>query len=111
MPTTCFRIFSLFGVLTFNASGYAATPHEREQLRLIQQQLDTIEHLAARAEAVEAARFDVRYRFDYPQLTEDIHRIGQGVQHYLSPSRAQPQDPGELVGDYRLDTEAAERSP
>ncbi|MCF4981839.1 conjugal transfer protein, partial [Pseudomonas gessardii] len=30
---------------------------------------------------------------------------------YLSPSRAQPRDSTELVGEYRLDTPSAESSP
>ncbi|MCQ9186712.1 hypothetical protein KMT30_48280, partial [Streptomyces sp. IBSBF 2953] len=52
-----------------------------------------------------------RYRFDYHQLIQDIQRIRRGVRSYLSPSRAQPRDPAELVGDYRLDTPLTEPSP
>ena len=60
---------------------------------------------ASTAEPVE------RYRFDYLRLSQDIQRIRHGVQGYLSPSRAQPREPSELVGDYRLDTPIAESSP
>ncbi|NAO28890.1 conjugal transfer protein [Pseudomonas syringae pv. dysoxyli] len=102
---------SLLSLAIVDGSSYAASAHEHDQLSLVQQQLDTIEHLATRAEALHASEPDERYRFDYPRLTLDIQRIRQGVQDYLSPSRAQPRDPGELAGDYRLDTPSAKPSP
>ncbi|MEF9898098.1 MAG: RAQPRD family integrative conjugative element protein [Pseudomonas sp.] len=111
MPTIFCRICSLFVLITFNSGSYAASAHEQDQFSLILQQLDTIERLATRAETVSTAEPNERYRFDYPQLNQDIQRIRQGVQDYLSPSRAQPRDPGELVGDYRLDTPPAELLP
>lgn len=97
--------------MTFHSGGYAASAHEREQLSLVQQQLDTIERLAARGKAASTSEPDDRYRFDYPRLIQDIQRIRQGVQAYLSPTRAQPRDPGQLVGDYRMDTPPAKPSP
>ncbi len=97
--------------MTFHSGGYAATAHEQDQFSLILQQLDTIERLATRSKAASTAEPNDRYRFDYPRLTEDIQRIRQGVKGYLSPTRAQPRDPGDLVGDYRLDTPPAEPSP
>jgi RAQPRD family integrative conjugative element protein len=92
-------------------SSYAASAHEREQLSLVQQQLDVIERLATLAEVASTSEPSERYRFDYPRLTQDIQRIRHGVQNYLSPSRAQPRDPSELVGDYLRDTPPAEPSP
>jgi len=111
MPTIFCRICFLFVLLTFHGGSYAAPAHEQEQLSLVQQQLDTLERLATRAEAARTLEPIERYRFDYPRLTQDIQRIRQGVQSYLYPSRAQPRDPSELVGDYRLDTPIAESSP
>ncbi|MBI6605710.1 MULTISPECIES: RAQPRD family integrative conjugative element protein [Pseudomonas] len=111
MPTTFFRICSLLVLLTFHAGSYAASAHEREQLSLVQQQFDTIERLAARAKTANQSETHERYRFDYPQLLQDIQRIRHGVRGYLFPSRAQPRDPSELIGDYRLDTPSAESSP
>ncbi|MGF6331136.1 RAQPRD family integrative conjugative element protein [Pseudomonas sp. BS3782 TE3695] len=111
MPTTVFRCLLLLSLAIAHGSGYAASAHEQEQLSLIQQQLDIIERLAARAETASASEPDNRYRFDYTRLIQDIQRIRQGVQGYLSPSRAQPRDPSELVGDYRLDTPSTEPSP
>ncbi|MBS7842829.1 RAQPRD family integrative conjugative element protein [Pseudomonas fluorescens] len=110
MPTTVFRCL-LLSLAIVHGSSYAASAHEQDQLSLIQQQLDTIERLATRAEVASTAEPGDRYRFDYPRLIQDLQRIRQGVQDYLSPSRAQPRDPAELVGDYRLDTLPVESSP
>ena len=110
MPTTVFRCL-LLSLAIVDGSSYAASGHEREQLSLVQQQLDTMERLATRAKTASTAEPDARYRFDYPRLSQDIQRICQGVRDYLSPSRAQPRDPVELVGDYSLDTPPAEPSP
>ena len=111
MPTIFCRICSLFVLITFNSGSYAASAHEQDQLSLILQQLDTIERLVTRAKTPRTAESVERYRFDYPQLIQDIQRIGNGVQDYLSPSRAQPRDPTELVGDYRLDAPPVKPSP
>ena len=110
MSTIVFRCL-LLSLAIVHSSSYAASAHEQDQLSLIQRQLDTIEHLATRAEVASTAEPDGRYRFDYTRLTQDIQSIRQGVQDYLSPSRAQPRDPTELVGDYRLDTPSTEPSP
>ncbi|WHS57685.1 RAQPRD family integrative conjugative element protein [Pseudomonas sp. G2-4] len=110
MPTTIFRCL-LLSLAIVHGSSYAASAHEQDQLSLIQRQLDTIERLATRAEAASTAEPVERYRFDYPRLSKDIQRIRQGVQGYLSPARAQPRDPGELIGDYRLDTPPVKSSP
>lgn len=110
MPTTVFRCL-LLSLAIVHGSSYAASAHEQDQLSLIQRQLDTIERLATRAEVASTAEPDDRYRFDYPRLSQDIQRIRQGVQGYLFPSRAQPRDSTELVGDYRLDTPPTEPSP
>lgn len=111
MSTTAFRCFLLLSLTIVQGSSYAASGYEQEQLGLIQQQLDTIERLATRTETASTSETVERYRFDYPRLTQDIQRIRHGVQGYLSPSRAQPRDSTELVGDYRLDTPPAESSP
>lgn len=110
MPTTIFRCI-LLSLAIVHGISYAASAHEQSQLSLIFQQLDIIEHLATRAETANTAESVERYRFDYHRLSQDIQRIRQGVKGYLSPSRAQPRDPTELVGDYRLDIPSAESSP
>ncbi|MEW5751472.1 MULTISPECIES: RAQPRD family integrative conjugative element protein [Pseudomonas] len=97
-------------VIAFHSDCFAAGEHE-QQLSLLIRQLDTLDTLVLRTSRDEAPESNTRYRFDYPRLTQDIQRIRQGVQDYLSPSRAQPRDSTELVGEYRLDTPSAESSP
>ena len=111
MPITLRICVSQLVLTIALGNSYTASAREQVELSLIQQQLDTIEHLATRAETSSASEPDERYRFDYPRLTLDIQRIRQGVQNYLSPSRAQPRDPGDLDGNYRLDTQSAKPSP
>lgn len=111
MPTTAFRYLSLLSLVLIHGGSYAATAQEQSQLSLVLQQLDAIGRLATRAETTSTSELDERYRFDYPRLSQDIQRIRQGVQDYLSTSRAQPRDPTELVGDYHLDTPSTEPSP
>lgn len=82
---------------------------EKTELSLIAQQLDNIETLAHRA--MSSCMPTDRYQFDYLRLNQDLQRIRQGIQGYLSPSRAQPRDPGELIGDYRLDSPHPEVAP
>lgn len=111
MPIKNIRSLLLLPIALAYSSSYAASAHEQDQLNLVQRQLDIIERLATRAESVSTAEPNERYRFDYPRLTQDIQRIRHGVQGYLSPSRAQPRDPTELAGDYRLDTPFEESPP
>ena len=111
MPTIICRNVLLLILPIAQGSAFASDAHEQSQLSLIFQQLDTIERLATRAETANTSESVERYRFDYPRLSQDIQRIRHGVQGYLSPSRAQPRDPSELVGDYRLDTPPTEPSP
>ncbi|WP_338495793.1 RAQPRD family integrative conjugative element protein [Pseudomonas sp. WP18] len=111
MATALFRISFLLTLLTVHGSLYAESAQEHVRLTSIQQQVDNIERIAAQAQAANTPEPIERYRFDYPRLSHDIQRIRQGVQDYLSPSRAQPRDPGELAGDYRLDSPPPEPSP
>lgn len=102
--------FLMLTVFAFHSDSFAAGGHE-QQLSLLIRQLDTLDALVQQASHYEAPESNTRYRFDYPRLIQDIQRIRHGVQGYLSPSRAQPRDPAELVGDYRVDTPSAESSP
>jgi RAQPRD family integrative conjugative element protein len=111
MPTTPIRYSLLFVLATIHLNSDAAPADEEAQFGLVRQQLDVIERLTAQAERSSNAQPNERYRFDYPQLSQDIQRIRLGMQGYLSPSRAQPRDSTELVGEYRLDTPSAEFSP
>jgi len=76
-----------------------ATSDEHQKLSLILRQLDALDRLAISHEA-HVVDPSSRYSFDYPSLSADIELIRQGVNGYLTPSRAQPRDPPELTGHY-----------
>lgn len=85
--------------LAAHADADDATP-EHARLAAALRQLDSIERLVAQQAAHEPdAR--ARYHFDYGRLATDLERVRGGISDYLTPSRAQPRDPAELLGDYR----------
>lgn len=98
--------FPLLVICLATLSAVAQESRERSDLALAQRQFTAIERLADRAKdgPDDAAR--ARYRFDYPRFAADLERVREGIQQYLSPSRAQPADLVELAGQYR-----AEASP
>ena len=76
---------------------------ERSDLGLVQRQITSIELLADRASSSSVDTAGARYRFDYSKFAADLERVRQGIDKYLSPSRAQPADIVELTGDYRAE--------
>lgn len=82
---------------------------ERSDLGLMQRQITAIEQLADRARSSSTDAHGTRYRFDYPRFAADLEHVRQGINKYLSPSRAQPADLAELTGNYRA--EAPHLSP
>ncbi|QKZ04181.1 RAQPRD family integrative conjugative element protein [Pseudomonas eucalypticola] len=80
---------------------------EARDLGLIVNQLDAIAGLADRSKLTASAAGESRYRFDYGQLAQDLQRIRQGVNDYLTPSRAQPNELTQLSGSYRANEPAA----
>lgn len=109
MPTFPARFFVFSLIAAYGAS--SASSEQEQKLHLLTQQLDILEMLTQQASRYEVPESGARYRFDYRRLTQDIHRIRLGVKDYLTPSRAQPRDPGDLVGDYRLDSLPPEPLP
>lgn len=82
---------------------------ERSDLGLMQRQITVIEQLAERARSSQPDADGARYHFDYPRVAADLERVRHGIKNYLSPSRAQPADLVELIGNYRA--EAPQVSP
>lgn len=80
---------------------------EREQLAAVIRQLTITEHLAVQT-AARAAPVGTRYHFDYARLQQDLQHIRQGIEHYLTPSRAQPKDLQPLAGDYTREVDPHE---
>lgn len=79
---------------------FANDTAEREQLVALARQLELIDRLAGHA-ANRAPQHRARYYFDHARLREDLQRVQAGIRDYLTPPRAQPRDPVELLGDYR----------
>jgi RAQPRD family integrative conjugative element protein len=101
MPLMLFpSSLGLSALLTLSAAASAfanADSDEQQQLTLILPQLSRL------AASRDASVIDpsARYSFDYPpRLSADIDLMRQGVNGYLTPSRAQPRDPPELTGHY-----------
>lgn len=80
---------------------------EREQLAAVIRQLGITERLAVQT-AARTAPAGTRYHFDYARLQQDLQRIRQGIEHYLTPSRAQPRDLQPLSGDYAREVDPHE---
>ncbi|ERI54491.1 hypothetical protein N878_00235 [Pseudomonas sp. EGD-AK9] len=76
---------------------------EHARLAAALRQLDSIERLVAQ-QAAQPHDERARYHFDYGRLAADLERVRGGIRDYLTPSRAQPRDPAELLGDYREPT-------
>jgi RAQPRD family integrative conjugative element protein len=76
---------------------------EHQRLVLIGRQLDAI---ARTSSPVTSTVTDpkARYIFDYARFSADIDLIRQGINGYLTPSRAQPRNPPELTGHYTRST-------
>lgn len=87
----------------------AQDSRERSDLGLVQRQFTAIEQMVDRAGSGSDGATGARYRFDYPRFAADLERVREGIQQYLSPSRAQPADLVELAGQYRA--EAPHSSP
>lgn len=95
-------------LISLCGSSYSAaddsTP-EQAHLAAALRQLDSIERLVEQ-HAAQQNQERTRFYFDYTRLRADLQRMRAGIRDYLSPSRAQPRDPAQLLGDYRQSTAA-----
>lgn len=97
MQTITTIVISLF----ITSSALAAPLTEREELTLSLSQLNQIEASLHRAQQSARTGINERYYFDYPRIHSDITTLRSGIEHYLTPARAQPRDTATLVGQYR----------
>lgn len=105
--TTNKLIYTIFTTMIIVRTALAPPPlTEREELTLSLNQLTQIEASLHRAQ--QSARTDIneRYYFDYPRIHGDITTLRSGIEHYLTPARAQPRDTATLVGQYRKEKTA-----
>lgn len=104
------KLFTSLGVatlLTYCSTTFASAPpygDEPQRLALVIRQLDTIARLTSPV-AAPLAEQNARYAFDYARLSADLNLIRQGINGYLTPSRAQPRNPPELTGHYTRSTQ------
>lgn len=91
-----------FLILLFGGSSARIAPlTECEELTLSLDQLPQIEASLHRAQQSARTSINERYYFDYPRIHGDITTLRNGIEHYLTPARAQPRDTVKLVGQYR----------
>ncbi|QHB28867.1 hypothetical protein TCK1_3521 [Pseudomonas monteilii] len=102
--------FPLLLICLATLPAVAQDSRERSDLGLVQRQFTAIEQLADRAESGSDDAAGMRYRFDYPRFSADLERVREGIQQYLTPSRAQPADLVDLTGQYRAETPHASSS-
>ncbi len=96
-----YGLIAVIGCICFPPLADAASASEQANIEVMIRQLNALEDSARRSAHV-ADEPGQRYYFDYERLAGDIQRIRQGLQDYLTPSRAQPRDPAELTGNYTL---------
>lgn len=94
-------ITTFIASLFITSSALAAPLTEREELILSLNQLTQIEASLSRAQQSARTGINERYYFDYPRIHGDIITLRSGIEHYLTPARAQPRDAVTLVGQYR----------
>lgn len=95
------KFFILTIALCPMTSIFAVPLTEREELTLSLSQLSQIEASLHRAQQSARTGINERYYFDYPRIHSDITTLRSGIEHYLTPTRAQPRDMAPLVGRYR----------
>lgn len=96
-----YGLITVIGCICFPPLADAANASEQANIEVMIRQLNALEDSARRSAHV-ADEPGQRYYFDYERLAGDIQRIRQGLQDYLTPSRAQPRDLAELTGNYTL---------
>ena len=99
MRMTQLLVLGLLGTALPVPFAAADADAEREVLARISHELEATESLIAEAES--QANPDVRIRFQYDWLRQDIERIRLGIQEHINAPRAEPRSFPPLRGDYR----------
>lgn len=94
---------SLLAAVPINVAVANEPALERAQLALLLRQLNALERQSEYSAAL-TSQPSARYYFDYKRLHQDLQRIRSGIEGYLTPERAQPRDPVQLLGNYRDET-------
>ncbi|WP_081729424.1 RAQPRD family integrative conjugative element protein [Pseudomonas sp. QTF5] len=97
---TALLLFTLLGETTAAANEVS---DEHIRLATLLRELNAIDRLAIPGDTL-SDQGSPRYRFNYARLRADIHRVSNGIQHYLTPQRATPRDSIPLHGSYLDET-------
>jgi len=89
----------LLGANTGSPVALAASGSENTNIEIMIRQLNALEDTARRSAKL-TDEPGKRFYLDYQRLTDDIKRIRQALEGYLTPSRTQPRDPVEIFGTY-----------
>lgn len=95
------ELMCVSGGFSLTQTALAAGASEQTNIEVMIRQLNALEDSARRSATI-ASEPGQRYHFDYERLAGDIQRVRQGLQEYLTPSRAQPRVPAELAGKYTV---------
>lgn len=88
----------------FTAPVSASEAFEREQLSLLIKQIENATAIAQQTNTQITPSNDERFWFDYERLERDLKKIQHGVEHYLTPHRAQPREiHDEVASSYTRD--------
>lgn len=91
--------FWLCGTALFASSAFADLASERSALAKLIYEIDTLTPLIQSAEA--QADPDLRIRFQYAWLRQDLARVRQGIAEHLEAPQSEPRRFPPLRGDYR----------
>jgi|SRR5690554_896306 len=92
----------LSGLLSTQA--IASEIFEREQLSLILKQVKNAQRITVAAREKITPTDTERFWFDYERLERDLQKIQLGIEHYMTPNRAQPRElHGEMASSYTRD--------
>ena len=92
----------LSGLLSTQA--VASEVFEREQLSLILKQVKNAQRITVAAHEKITPTDTDRFWFDYERLERDLKKIQLGIEHYMTPNRAQPRElHGEMASSYTRD--------
>ena len=93
---------ALSGLLSTQA--IASEVFEREQLSLILKQVKNAQRITVAAHEKITPTDTERFWFDYERLERDLKKIQLGIEHYMTPNRAQPRElHGEMASSYMRD--------
>lgn len=95
-------VFALGGLVCSQA--LASDGFERKQLALVIKQLENAQQVSSTARKQITPTDADRFWFDYERMERDLKKIQHGIEHYLTPDRAQPRElHGDVASSYTRD--------